>query len=303
VADAADAADAAVGGMSRLAAVNPGLGQALGLPFFQHALIAGTAVALACGVVGYFVVLRAQVFTGDALGHVAVTAALAALAFGVDVRIGLFVGTVGVGAMLGVMGRQGQADDVAIGAVFAWLLGLGALFLRLYASRGSTGDGTAGISVLFGSIFGLDRGSVLVALGVSAGVCALTLAVARPLLFASLDSTVAGARGVPVRALGIAFGALVGLAAGEAVQAVGALLLLGLIAAPAATAHRLTRSPYRGLALAAALAVAEMWAGLFIAFAAPVLPPSFAILAVATAGYALTYLDRPLALLRRPAAV
>ncbi len=286
--------------MSAAVALGPGLGQAFGLPFFQHALAAGSAVALACGLVGYFVVLRAQVFTGDALGHVAVTAALAALAFGVDTRLGLFVGTVGVGALLGVFGRHGKADDVAIGAVFAWLLGLGALFLSLYTSANRTGDSTAGVSVLFGSIFGLDRVTTIVAVAVSAVVCLLLLAAARPLLFASLDPTVATARGVPTRVLGIGFGALVGLAAGEATQAVGALLLLGLLAAPAATAHRLAGSPYWGLALAGALAVAEMWCGLLIAYLAPALPPSFAILAVGAGGYALTYLRRPAAP-RRPA--
>ncbi len=60
----------------------------------QHAFLAGTAVALAAGLVGYFLVLRAQVFTADALSHVAFTGALAALAAGVDARIGLFAVTV-----------------------------------------------------------------------------------------------------------------------------------------------------------------------------------------------------------------
>ena len=49
-------------------------------PFIRHALLAGTGIGAACGLVGYFVVLRAQVFSGDALSHVAVTGALAAKA-------------------------------------------------------------------------------------------------------------------------------------------------------------------------------------------------------------------------------
>ena len=55
----------------------------LGHPFFANAILAGTAIAAACGLVGYFLVLRAQVFTGDALSHVAFTGALAALAFAI----------------------------------------------------------------------------------------------------------------------------------------------------------------------------------------------------------------------------
>jgi zinc/manganese transport system permease protein len=110
--------------------------------------------------------------------------------------------------------------------------------------------------------------------------------VARPLLFASVDEGIAAAAGVPVRVLGIGFLALVGVAAAETTQAVGALLLLGLLAAPAAAAHRLTDHPYRGLALSAGLAVLAMWAGLTVSYVFPATPPSFAVVAVATAIYA-----------------
>ncbi|MGY0063823.1 metal ABC transporter permease [Streptomyces sp. LZ34] len=255
-----------------------------GHPYFTHALLAGTAIAAAAGLVGYFLVLRAQVFTGDALGHVAFTGALAALAFGYDLRLGLFAATVVFAVVIGSLGRWGRSDDVAIGSVFAWILGLGAFFLTLYTTRGAA-HGTAGVSVLFGSIFGLSSGQTRVAALVAAVICAAVALLARPLLFASVDEAVAAARGVPVRALGLAFLVLVGACAAEATQAVGSLLLLGLLAAPAGAAHRLTARPYHALALSAGLAVAEMWAGLGLSYAAPRLPPSFAILAVATAVY------------------
>ena len=100
----------------------------------QHALLAGSGIALACGLVGYFVVLRAQVFTGDALSHVAFTGALAALAAGFDLRLGLFVFTIAAGLFMGVIGRKGRAGDAVIGSVFAWILGLGVLFLSLYTT-------------------------------------------------------------------------------------------------------------------------------------------------------------------------
>ena len=61
-----------------------GLAGLLGQPFLRYAFIAGAAIAAASGLTGYFVVLRSQVFTGDALSHVAFTGALAALAAGAD---------------------------------------------------------------------------------------------------------------------------------------------------------------------------------------------------------------------------
>jgi zinc/manganese transport system permease protein len=288
--------------MTPLAAGVPVLGGMLAQPFMRHAVLAGTATALACGLLGYFVVLRGQVFTGDALSHVAFAGALAALAFGLDARVGLFTATVAVGVGMGLLDRHGRADDVTIGTVFAWILGLGVLFLTLYTSSRSTGNGTAGVSVLFGSIFGLDAQQAAVAAAVGAAVCLATLAIARPLLFASLDEAVAAARGVPVRALGVGFLGLVGVGTAQATQAVGALLLLGLLAAPAGAAQRLTDRPYRALGLSAGLAVLAMWAGLAASYAIPTLPPSFAVIAIASgihlAAVAATGQPRP----RRPAA-
>jgi zinc/manganese transport system permease protein len=256
-------------------------------PFMVNALLAGTGIALACGLVGFFLVLRAQVFTGDALSHVAFTGALAALAFGVNLRLGLFGVTILIALLLGALGRRGRADDVVIGNVFAWILGLGVFFLTLYTTNRSGGDGTATVNVLFGSILGLSSGQAQAALWIGVGVAFALLMIARPLLFSSVDEMVAAARGVPVRILAFVFLALVGATTAEATQAVGALLLLGLLAAPAGTALLLTDRPYHGMAIAGALAVAEMWVGLSLAYAAPSVPPSFSITATATAGYAL----------------
>ena len=132
-------------------------------PFIRHALLAGTAIAAASGLVGYFVVLRSQVFSGDALSHVAFTGALAALAFGIDARLGLFVATITVGLAIGLLGEHGRADDVVIGVVFTWILGLGVLFLSIFTTTESTGNGAAGVNVLFGSIFGLSADQATVA--------------------------------------------------------------------------------------------------------------------------------------------
>jgi zinc/manganese transport system permease protein len=255
-------------------------------PFMQYAFLAGTAVALTAGLVGYFLVLRAQVFTADALSHVAFTGALAALAAGLDARVGLFAVTILVALGMGTLGRRARPDDVVIGGVFAWVLGLGVFFLTLYATtRSGTGNGSASVAVLFGSIFGLSAARAVLTAGIGLLICLAILVLARPLLFASLDENVAAARGVPVRLLGYGFLILVGATAAESTQVVGALLILGLLAAPAGAAARLTTRPWRGLALSAGIAVGSVWTGLTISYLLPRTPPSFAILAVATLTY------------------
>jgi zinc/manganese transport system permease protein len=259
----------------------------LGHEFMRNAFLAGTPIALACGLVGCFVVLRAQVFAGDALSHVAFAGALAAAAFGIDIRLGLFAATIAVAVGMGELGDRARADDVVIGSVFAWILGLGALFLSIFTSDASgTTSGTAGVRVLFGSIFGLSVADARLAAGIALGACVAVLAIARPLLFASLDPDVAAARGVPVRALGLGFLAILGVVAAEATQAVGALLLLGLLAAPAGAASFLTVRPYARLALSGALSVASAWIGLSLSYAIGSLPPSSAIIMTAVAIYA-----------------
>ncbi|HEY0520942.1 MAG TPA: metal ABC transporter permease [Ilumatobacteraceae bacterium] len=264
------------------------VGHMLSHEFIRHALIAGTSVAILSGLVGYFVVLRGQVFAGDALSHVAYTGALAALAAGIDLRVGLFVATIGVSVALGVLATTNDgADDVVIGTTFAWILGLGVLFLAIYTNHGSGTDSTANIHVLFGSIFGIDGHTATTVAIVAAGLVAVLALIARPLLFASIDPAVAAARGLPVRLIGITFLALVGATAAEVTQIIGALLLVGLLAVPAAAAQLLTNRPWRGLCLSAVLAIVAVWGGIVLAYAAPRLPPSFTIMAVAIAQYAL----------------
>jgi zinc/manganese transport system permease protein len=271
-----------------------GLAEMLDHPFIRHALLAGTGIAVASGLVGYFVVLRSQVFSGDALSHVAFTGALAALAFGVDPRLGLFVATVAVGLGLGLVGDRGRADDVVIGTVFTWILGLGVLFLSIFATSESTGNATAGTTILFGSIFGLSASSAALAAWIALGITALIVLMARPLFFSTLDPELAAARGVPVRALGVAFLGLVGLCAAEATQAVGALLLLGLLAAPAGAAQRLTNRPYHAFWLAAAIAVVCVWGGVTASYLVERLPPTFAIIACATLVYLAAFVSSAL---------
>ena len=235
-------------------------------------------------------VLRGQVFAGDALSHVAYTGALAALAAGVDLRFGLFAATVAVGLGLGLLGGRGSADDVVIGTTFAWVLGLGVFFLAFYTRHSSGGNGTASVTVLFGSIFGISGSAALVAVLVAAGLIVVLAAIARPLLFASVDPAVAAARGIPVRLLGALFLGLAGASAAEASQAIGALLLFGLLAAPPAAALRFTGRPWRALALAGLLAVLAVWVGLAVSYAAPKLPPSFTIMTASTLEYGLAML-------------
>lgn len=257
--------------------------------FIRLALVAGTPIALASGAIGYFIVLRSQVFAGETLSHVAFTGALAAAAAGIDLRFGLFTATIAVALLLAALGDRAMSDDVAIGTILAWVLGLGAFFLDLFNRSNSGGNGIIAARTLFGSIFGLSKGDAELAAVVGALLVLGILSIARPLLFATIDPRVAAARGLPVAALGTGFLLLVGIDAALTTQIIGALLMLGLIAVPAGAAHRLTANAYLALALSSAFALASLWLGITLAYLIPSLPPSSAVIGVAAALYTLSF--------------
>jgi len=244
-------------------------------PFMRNALIGGSLVAIAAGLLGYFVITRQNAFAAHALAHIGFPGATGAILVGAPVTLGLAVFCVGGGLLIGLLGRRVADREMATGTILALATALGVLF----ASLASANAGTTA-SVLFGNLLAISRDQLLV-FGAFTAFVVLTLAVlARPLVFASVDPDVAEARGVPVRALGLAFVVLLALTITMAVQVVGTLLLFALVVTPAATALRLTARPVRVAALAVAMALGSVWGGLVLS-AMVDLPPSFFIVSLA----------------------
>ena len=121
----------------------------------------------------------------------------------------------------------------------------------------------------------------------------LLLFLFRPLLFASFDSEVAEARGVPVKALSIIFLIIVAITVSVSVQVVGVLLVFTLLVGPAATAMRIVKTPYLAIGTAIVLGIAYNWIGIFIA-AQTNLPVSFFIATLSFGTYVLVRLIEPL---------
>ena len=244
-------------------------------PFMRNALVGGSLVAIAAGLLGYFVITRQNAFAAHALAHIGFPGATGAILIGAPVTLGLAVFCLGGGLLIGLFGRRVADREMATGTILALATALGVLF----ASLASANAGTT-TSVLFGNLLAIS-GHQLVVFGIFTAAVVGTLAVlARPLVFASVDPAVAEARGVPVRALGLAFVVLLALTITMAVQVVGTLLLFALVVTPAATALRITARPVRVAGLAVALALAAVWGGLVLS-AMVDLPPSFFIVSLA----------------------
>ena len=116
-----------------------------------NALIGGTIVALAAGLIGYFVVVRQTAFAAHALAHIGFPGATGAVLMGVPVVVGLGVFCVGGALVIGVLGKRAADREVVTGTVLAMATGLGLFFNSLATKSSSTMT-----NVLFGNLLAIS---------------------------------------------------------------------------------------------------------------------------------------------------
>jgi zinc/manganese transport system permease protein len=283
--------------------VGSDISQLLSFHFMVNALRAGTIIAVAAGVIGWFMILRRQSFAGHTLAVVAFPGASGAIWLGLSATIGYF-GFCIAAALLIAAAPRGHSDtgfseeSAVIGTIQAFALACGFLFVSLY--KGFL-DGITGL--LFGSFLGITDNQVLILLLVAVAALLVLAAIGRPLFFASIDPAVAAARGIPVRVLSVAFLLLLGIATAEVSQITGALLVFALLVMPAAAAQQLTTRPVASLALTVVIGLAVTWLGLGVAYFS-VYPVGFYITTFGFGAYVLAVAARHLVdrLGRRPVA-
>src|SRR5258708_9381086 len=263
------------------------------------AALVGAVIAVAAGVIGVFTVTRGQSFAGHSLADVATTGGSGAFLVGLNQFWGFLAFGIGAAAFLeaiGVQRRRGR--DVATGVMLGATLGVAALFLYLGTQTSSTTG--ASFTILFGSLFVISPGTVpaLIASGVLA--LAMVAVLSRVLLLTALSPELAAARGVPVRAVGIAYLAALAVAVSLSAVVIGAVLSTALLIGPAATALRVASSPVRAMVTAALAGTAATWLGLLLAYASYYGPPHgqgwparFFVVALVVAGYLLSHAWRP----------
>jgi len=251
--------------------------------FMRNAFLGGAMVAIAAGLLGYFVVIRQQAFGAHALAHIGFPGATAAILVGAPVTAGLAVFCLAGGLAIGFFGTKLDEREVATGTILAFATGLGVLFASLASKSSSTVT-----NVLFGNLLAISDGQLVVFAGFTVAAVVVLAVVARPLAFASVNPDVAQARGVPVRALGVAFMVLLALVVTMAVQVVGTLLLFGLVVTPSATALALTARPVVVALLGTLLALGAVVVGLVLS-AMFNLPPSFFIVSISFVVWLVTW--------------
>ncbi len=252
--------------------------------FLMRALQAGVLVALACAVVGTFVVLRGMAFVADALAHGVLPGIATAVVIGVPVTLGAAVGTAVMMTGVSVITRRSRlSSDTAIGLFFAGMLALGVMITS--RSRSFTGDLTR---ILFGDVLGVDRSELFWQLIAVLVVGAVAWVCRRPFLLLCIEPDLAATSGFSVRRYQNLLLVIVAVAIISSFQSVGTLLVFGMLIAPASTAALVTRRVGVMMAVAAVLGCLATYTGLLLSYHAD-LAAGASIVAVAVGVFLVTF--------------
>lgn len=232
------------------------------LGFAQRALLGGTLAGVMSAVVGTWLVLRGMSFFGDAFVHGVVPGIAAAVVLGVDPALGAAVAAIVMVAGIELVNRRSMlGEDTAIGLLFVGMLALGVAIISSIDSY--TGSLT---SILFGDALGVTRADLVQQAVLASVVLVVSALMYRPFLALAFNRQKAELLGMRPRVAHAAMLALIASAVIGSYQAVGTLLVFGLLIGPPATAVLLVRTVPRMMVTAAVISVVSVWFGLVLSY-------------------------------------
>ena len=230
--------------------------------FMHRALLAGMLAVLASSVVGTWVVLRGLSFLGDALAHGVIPGMALAVLWGFNLTVGaLITAAIMVGGISLVNRRSRLGEDTGVGLLFVGMLALGVIIIS--KSRSFTTDVQ---SLLFGDILGVTWGDVRLQAGAAVLVLALSAVGYRAFLVLSFNEAKSASLGLRPGVTHLALLALIAVSIVASFQAVGTLLVFGLLVGPPATAALLVRRVWLCMAVGVVLGWVSVVLGLVLSF-------------------------------------
>ena len=230
--------------------------------FVLRALVGGVLVAAICAVVGTWVVIRGMAFLGEALGHGMLPGVALATVVGLPPMAGAAVSATAMAGAIGILQRRGRLSfDTSIGLLFVSMLSLGVIVVS--HSRTFATDAT---TMLFGDILAVDRADLVVLAVALAVTIVAAAAFHRSFVAVAFDRRIAATLGLRPGLSHVVLVGLVTLAVVSAYQAVGTLLVVGLLLAPAVAARPWAPRIPATMALAALLGALAVASGLVVSW-------------------------------------
>jgi len=230
--------------------------------FMQRALLGGLIAVVATSLVGTWVVLRGLAFLGDALAHGVVPGIALAVLWGFNPVIGAFVAALVMSGLVSlVSSRTVVREDTAIGLLFVGMLSLGIVIVSRAGSFA-----TEVTSLLFGDVLGVTTDDIRTQLLATSVVAVATVVLYRPFLALTFNQAKAQTLGMRPRLAQAALLALLALSIVASFQAIGTLLVFGLLVGPPAAASLMVHRVPVIMAVSIALGALAVVAGLVVSF-------------------------------------
>jgi zinc transport system permease protein len=235
---------------------------ALGYEFFVRALIAGLLAAVACGIVGSFVVVRRMASVSGGLSHAAFGGVGLGYLLHFDPLLGAGVFALASALAIGVLyQRQRHSLDTLISIFWSVGMALGVVFVSL-----APGYAPDLMSYLFGSILFVSWEHVVATVVLDALVLSLTVTLFKELQAVAFEEEFTRVTGVPVGIVFAVLMAMVALTVVVLIRVVGVILVIALLTLPAATAKPWASTLPRMMAIAGVIGAGCTMAGLFGSF-------------------------------------
>ena len=230
--------------------------------FMQRALIGSVVAVIATSIVGTWVVLRGLAFLGDALAHGVIPGIAIAVLVGFNPLIGAFIAALVMSGLVSVVSnRTTVRDDTAIGLLFVGMLALGIIIVS--RARSFATEVTA---LLFGNVFGVTTEDIRNQLIATVIVVLVTVVMYRPFLALTFNRQKAQTLGMRPQVMQAVLLTLLTVSIVSSFQAIGTLLVFGLIVGPPATATLLARRIPAIMGVSIVIGTLSVVAGLLISF-------------------------------------
>lgn len=230
--------------------------------FQIRALLGGLLAALMSSFVGVWLVLRGMSFFGDAFVHGVVPGIAAAVVFSFSPYLGAALAALVMVTLMELVYRTTSLkEDTAIGLLFVGMMALGVVLI----SRADSFQGSL-TAILFGDALGVTWDDIGVQLLFVVGVGTMSLVLYRPLMALSFSPDKAQALGMRPQLTHWLLLLMIAAAVIGSFQAVGTLLVLGLLIGPAATAALITRTVPRMIIASLVIGVVSVTVGLILSY-------------------------------------
>jgi len=212
--------------------------EALQYEFMRNALMAGLLAAVACGIVGVYVVVKKIVFISGGIAHASFGGIGLGYFLGINPIIGALFFSLASGLAIGGITRKSRLpEDTAIGILWAVGMALGVIFIAL-----TPGYAPDLMSYLFGNILTVPFSDILLMLALDAVIIGIVVALYKEYLILSFDEEYGTAIGMPVEKLYLLLLAMIALTVVVLIRVVGMILVIALLTFPAAMARQFTHN-------------------------------------------------------------